>query len=96
MHSDWVQGLGLSLEDSQRKRGSSAHWQILCLLGTWLYANNKGVSGRKMGGHMTYGLVRVTPQAAVPLHAQSVLATMRSDQVQHLGTDCMWGLALAG
>jgi hypothetical protein len=96
MHSNWVQGLGLSLEDSQGKRGLSAHWQILHLLGTQLYANNKGVSSRKMGGCMTYGLVRATPQVAVPPHAQSVLAAMHSDQVQCLGTDCTWGLALAG
>jgi hypothetical protein len=45
---------------------------------------------------MTYGLVRATLQAAVPPCTQSVLVTMRSDQVQHPGTDCMQDLALAG
>jgi hypothetical protein len=40
----------------------SAHQQILRLLGTWSYANDEGLSSRKMGGHMTYGLVGATPQ----------------------------------
>jgi hypothetical protein len=79
--SSWVQQSESSLKDSQEKSGLSVHQQILCLLGTWLYTDDKGFSYRKMGLHTTYGLVRATLQAAVPPCTQSVSAMMCFDQV---------------
>jgi hypothetical protein len=69
------------VQRTSSQKDLSVHWQVLLLLGTWSCADNKKISKRKVGGQMSYGLVRATLQAAVPPHTQSVLATVCSDQV---------------
>jgi hypothetical protein len=69
------------VQRTSSQKGSSAHQQVLLLLGTWSCANDKKNFGRKVGRQTTYSPVRATLQVAVPLHTQSVLAAVHSDQV---------------
>jgi hypothetical protein len=50
-------------------------------LGLGYVPTTRRTLGGEWGGQMTYGLVGATLQVAVPLCAQSVLATVHSDQV---------------